>query len=700
MKSLITFILLLLASIAAHAQTGIDLLEMRLVKGDKKALKDIAMYLDSTREQNDHLDWHRFTTPLNSIAYRSIRESFYFTDDEFTSKKIPSSKEFLAFVNNNYDKIHYVREAGTFVLTPFEKRTVDYTIREMSKEKLRTIKENRPRFLEETFLKEEGITALVDSRDPKSLLMIAYTLQRTRERFHSYSWLEEKRSTELTDIVALLTGLEIGVRSGEGNYLFDLEYDFKEGRALYLTYWINHYKDYKWDEKQQRFVNTKDKIAPIAAEAELFHLLASKNDSIAMNAFITLTERDPSIVSSFADEMDIGYTGHNYSLPTFPLRFLKVLSSLTDHCRKNNIDHKGTPRVKRWIGKLDSDLSFKDRYTLENTVIDSITLAEITSFEYWSLVYENGFTLTYSAGRILDKFYSQHWSEIVSDDKQLDLYTRKCSWYDRLGIIGSCNRFKVKFYDASPEVKQKLSAMLNASKEELINAEVITILNMIENKKAYASPSDKMNQANYDTLVPDLEKQLKNALRSGGDEERSRKVKKLLSYTTYAQLPMALDLCKSIPVKYEFDRYGWLSNDFGFPVHDSTGIEQFIKNYRAMNEYELYAHYADQLGLKYKKADGSLDPSAVYDMLKYDVADAFAGGGGGRRDEGVYLIIKLLELTYKTTLGYPKKQCNSGGIWGCDCSERSRDWMIYLEANKLVDPKKEPVSFSWEDTQK
>jgi len=64
----------------------------------------------------------------------------------------------------------------------------------------------------------------------------------------------------------------------------------------------------------------------------------------------------------------------------------------------------------------------------------------------------------------------------------------------------------------------------------------------------------------------------------------------------------------------------------------------------------------------------------------------------------VYAVIKLLELTHKTTLGYPKKLCNSAGIYGCDVLDRANEWRQYLEDKGLLKEKHdEPVSFNYGD---
>jgi hypothetical protein len=63
---------------------------------------------------------------------------------------------------------------------------------------------------------------------------------------------------------------------------------------------------------------------------------------------------------------------------------------------------------------------------------------------------------------------------------------------------------------------------------------------------------------------------------------------------------------------------------------------------------------------------------------------------------GVYAIVKLLELTHNTTLGYSQKFSNSRGVYSCDADDRANEWMQYLVDNKLLKERHdEPVSFRY-----
>jgi hypothetical protein len=60
------------------------------------------------------------------------------------------------------------------------------------------------------------------------------------------------------------------------------------------------------------------------------------------------------------------------------------------------------------------------------------------------------------------------------------------------------------------------------------------------------------------------------------------------------------------------------------------------------------------------------------------------------------MVIKLLELEFKTSLGFPKKLCSWQGMYSCHSDDRAKAWMKLLEEKKLVTPDKtEPPSISY-----
>ncbi|WP_161807051.1 hypothetical protein, partial [Hymenobacter sp. AT01-02] len=63
----------------------------------------------------------------------------------------------------------------------------------------------------------------------------------------------------------------------------------------------------------------------------------------------------------------------------------------------------------------------------------------------------------------------------------------------------------------------------------------------------------------------------------------------------------------------------------------------------------------------------------------------------------VYALVKLLELHFQTTLGFPRKFCNSANMYRCSLSGRVQAWMSYLAQQHLLrQPHDQPVSFTVE----
>jgi hypothetical protein len=148
------------------------------------------------------------------------------------------------------------------------------------------------------------------------------------------------------------------------------------------------------------------------------------------------------------------------------------------------------------------------------------------------------------------------------------------------------------------------------------------------------------------------------------------------------------------------ERYDFLDRDFGFwfDSTDKKTISAFHKNYLQLSEKELYARHLIQNGFNIFDANNKLDYQKIHDILKYDIVEAFVGGGGARNDDPVYAVIKLLEIELGNRFNAPAKACNSMGMYYCSRYDLAISWMNLLEEEKFVtiDPN-EPPSFSVEN---
>lgn len=695
-KKTIGIILIACCSVAGvSAQANIDTLRHRVEKGDTKALYELAPYLDNDSRITEYLGWHVLQTPLSSIAQRIISENSFFTNQELLLSSETTSKSFLNFIELNKDKLVFSRLAGAFMITPLEQRDAEYGLRALSPSKKKELESKKNELTGPDWVHANKIDSLLQKQDPRALVEIASVLLRSRLKFNG----NPDNYEECVDLLWSLTGTEFAVKNEKNKLMFMSDAYDETVRLNLLVYFLQHYKEYVWDDSQQLFVRPGAKIDPAGIEQVLFESLSNENDSVARDAFIRLSQSDPTTVASLSMEHAQNFAlNTNYSLPIFPFSFLRQMSLLTDYCRKNAIDYNGSEALRKSIDSLTYSLSFAQRYALENRLINTMTLEEITAFEYWSLVNESSYSYTNSAGRILDIFYSKNWNKLLADKKQLDCYLKKSLLFDGLGIIGICNAYLKKFIHASPAVLEELKR--NQYADPYIKNQVDTIL------KLNTTPSPKKEKVIYtwvgnkDERVTGLERKIYALTKNVSDSAKTEEaIGDLVAKITYGQLGEALKAIENYNYRYKWSKYSFLGSDFGFipDVYQSkAALDELMKNYSQMTEYELYAYYLAKAGVDFKKADGSLDYDKMYELLKYDVVYAFVGGGGGKEDNEVYHVVKLLELTFGTTLGFPHKLCNSSGTWGCDCTDRAAAWMKYMEDKKLLrEPHAEPVSFNY-----
>jgi hypothetical protein len=504
-------------------------------------------------------------------------------------------------------------------------------------------------------------------------------------------------------LLQILTHFEIAVEGDYKEMTWHIEKEvFSDAALNLLCYFYANYPNFKWNEEKNIFENNDIQISPIGKENVLFQLLNSKNDSTALDAFIQLTTCNPAKVIELADEYEEARIYRNYIIPIFPYRFLKQLVILTEYCAANEIDFNGSIQLKTAITQLQSDLSFSERRELEDRLINNLTLEEITAFEYWVLIYESSWRLTYSAGRILDIFYSKNWDKLMEDKQQLDCYLKKSILFSRLGINGICNNYLKKFDHSQQNILDKLENYQTSDEDIKIQIEKI-----ISKKNSDSFEEEKENETesfswegNNDYGVKDIEKQLNKLMK---DTKKINfmdyAISGLLSQISYEQIPTAMTLIENIHFEHTWKKYSFIEDDFGFFEVGNFNKEEvrneFLSLYSRLSEYELYAYYLDKAGIDYE-TNNDLDFDKIYEILKYNIVAAFVGSMTSKNNE-VYSLIKLLELTFDTTLGFPKKLCNSNNMYACSSNERAKAWREYLLENNLLKKQhNEPVSFKYE----
>jgi hypothetical protein len=336
---------------------------------------------------------------------------------------------------------------------------------------------------------------------------------------------------------------------------------------------------------------------------------------------------------------------------------------------------------------------------LENNLINKLTLDDLTQIEYYGLINQQEWDLSYSLGRIIDKAYSRNWTELTSNKKSLSLYLKKSKLFDDIGIIGNLNKYLRKFENCSNNAIEQAKQIAHITNDSSIKQQAVKVISLYSKPIVYTLEDPNSWEGNREKYgVKNLQGKYRKIISKKQEaEEKESAVEELIGKIDYNQIEKAIQILKQDTLLGDYEKFSFLESDFGFPINpeDSVARDEFLSYYKTKNQYELYELYLTKNGISFMDNNGQFLYSNIYEMLKYDVVDAFVGGGGGRRDNCVYLLIKILELKFKTRLGYSEKLCSSQGIYSCDCTDQAKAWMHFLEERKLVSPDKtEPASIS------
>ncbi|QJP35454.1 hypothetical protein F0365_14110 [Nonlabens sp. Ci31] len=633
-RNLLIILIFISANIFAQNER-FEFLDYQLRKGDFNALNEVAEYFDSKTELNEYLGYHILKSNESNLAKRLVRENSLFLDSEIIIDSTTTSSDFKNFLKNNRNNITFSNLANAFLITPFDKRKTDFEIIEITDFKWNNLKVKRNELLNLDWVRKNGIDSLVNSGNPLALLKIASVLLKNRYRFDEYY-----DNEDVINLIQLLTKSQIAVPNESGELSYHLDKDFYEQSKINLvTFFANNYKQYRWDESINAFSNDKLNLKEIDKEKILFEMLSSENDTIAQNSYISLTKLEPQRVIELSDQYRKADISENYVLPQFSFRFLKQLVQLTNYSKDNNIDFEGNDTLKNQIELLKTQLTFSERRELEDQLINSLTLDNITAFEYWSLIYQKSWSLTYSAGRVLDKFYSKNWNELITNSKHLETYFLKSRLFDDLGIIGFCNNYLIKFLDSSQETEASIQNL--SSTNSKVQGQIEKALAIAKKTIEFKAKEKKTWNGNTFDRVDDFDKSFKKIKKlSDSLEVFEDEVLSLLSRIKYSQIEKALETVEKLPLK-DFTKYSFLDRDFGFSFigdfKQSEVRKEFLVNYGKFSELDFHKHYLKNRGIEITNTNENLDFDKIYDILKYDIKTAFVGGGGSTKDNGVKL---------------------------------------------------------------
>jgi len=231
--------------------------------------------------------------------------------------------------------------------------------------------------------------------------------------------------------------------------------------------------------------------------------LSSKNDSIALQAYRKLTEGDLREVQQVAaryeqrQRLDL-----NPKVPSTSVEYLSQLVRLTDYCRRNDIAYEARPELEQLLAKFTMPIASSQRYQLENQVLQTLQLDDLTPLEYWGCLQYNQQENAYSVGRILDRAYSSFWKTILDDEQQLRLYLKKSFLFENLGTSGICTAYLNKFEMDDPKVQEQLQLLLRLENDQDIVDQIERLLAQSREPDAYVWQDIIRQDVDLETLPP------------------------------------------------------------------------------------------------------------------------------------------------------------------------------------------------------
>ncbi len=271
-----------------------------------------------------------------------------------------------------------------------------------------------------------------------------------------------------------------------------------------------------------------------------------------------------------------------------------------------------------------------------------------------------------AAGELLQFIYDQSKQGSIEEKSALFNSLFRQAWFiDHItsGAIdrGKCEAIKLIFY-------QYLSKSTFLTEYEEQN----TQLNIVHLENAFLSLKEKLTRIATDSLNEAIRYDYLNAT---------------LSRMEFPEIMIAFPILKDLEMTNK-NLFLFLNRDFGLPIFDvptEKAAQKILNQLKSHNEYEFYEQTLVDFGLPILKNSRALDFQKIYQLLTYDLVVPFLGEGGKYRDYYCYGLVKLLELHFKTTLGFHPKLNENQTFYTFNSYKRVEAWRGYLVAEGLVE---------------
>jgi hypothetical protein len=191
-----------------------------------------------------------------------------------------------------------------------------------------------------------------------------------------------------------------------------------------------------------------------------------------------------------------------------------------------------------------------------------------------------------------------------------------------------------------------------------------------------------------------ISEQLERILEEGAS---SKSIGQVMKDSSFDELATIFSFYTKLPalrhIKVEF-----VAEDLGLCVPGLTeeNVDQkaleLAKNLKRFSEYELYKYYVGKWRLNVFDRNGRLNFRNIFTILKFDSARMYSSSF--KSLSPFMSVIRLLELHFKTRLGFEERFNNSVNGYLFNTCKRAKTWMEYLVKNgHCIDPENEASSF-------
>ena len=208
-----------------------------------------------------------------------------------------------------------------------------------------------------------------------------------------------------------------------------------------LIYWAQHYQDYTWADSEWRFVSEEQKLAQTKNLERLIRRLNSVNDTIAIQAYTSLTEGDPYEVEKLINKYKKVMKKTNKKIPSLKYNYLETTTKLVTYNKEFEIPYKLSTPIQRLLDQLEYTQSEKERFNLENKILSIAQVKDIPALEYWGILHVANRDNSFSTGRLIEHMYAAFWDKMKNDRQWLTHFIYKAALFKELDGSGMAKAY-------------------------------------------------------------------------------------------------------------------------------------------------------------------------------------------------------------------------------------------------------------------